>query len=108
MPKISLGTIYRNLNVLKEEGKIQELSLQGGVNRYDGDLRDHYHVRCSACGLVKDVPHVSSRVSDKEIEELTGFRVHFHSLEFIGLCPHCLAKRHQSWHSGISEITKDE
>jgi Fe2+ or Zn2+ uptake regulation protein len=103
MPKISLGTVYRNLNVLKEEGRIQELALLGGINRYDGDLRDHYHVRCSDCGLVEDVPHVSSRVSDKEIEDLTGFRIHFHSLEFIGLCPLCLNMRHQSCHPDRSD-----
>jgi Fur family transcriptional regulator, peroxide stress response regulator len=103
MPKISLGTVYRNLSVLKGEGRIQELSLQGGVSRFDGDMRDHYHVRCSACGRVEDVPHVSSRVSDKEIEDLTGFRIHLHSLEFIGLCPVCLDMRHQSCHPDPTE-----
>ena len=89
MPNISLGTVYRNLNVLKDEGKIQELCFGRGVNRYDGDLRDHYHVRCVECGRVDDVPHISPRASGKEIEKLTGYKIHFHRLEFFGVCPAC-------------------
>ena len=69
MPNISLGTVYRNLKLLTEEGKIQELRIGRGVSRYDGDLRDHYHVRCIECGKVDDVPHISPRASSKEIEE---------------------------------------
>lgn len=89
MPNISLGTIYRNLNLLKEEGKIQELRFGNSVSRYDGDLRSHYHVRCIECGEITDVPHVVPLVSGKQVEELTGYRIHTHHLEFIGLCPDC-------------------
>ena len=90
LPNISLGTVYRNLNLLKDEGKIQELCYGKGVCRYDGDLRDHYHVRCLECGSVEDVPHISPRASSCEIENLTGYRIHAHRLEFVGLCPNCL------------------
>lgn len=90
MPNISLGTIYRNLNLLRDEGKIQELRFGNSVNRYDGDLRSHYHVRCEECGEVTDVPHVIPLVSSQQVEELTGYRIHAHRLEFIGVCPECL------------------
>lgn len=89
MPNISLGTVYRNLNLLRDEGKIQELCFGRGVNRYDGDLRDHYHVRCVACGRVEDVPHISPRASSAEIEKLTMYKIHSHRLEFSGICPEC-------------------
>ena len=89
MPNISLGTVYRNLNFLKDEGKIQELCFGRGVNRYDGDLRDHYHVRCLECGKVEDVPHISPRSSGQEIEKLTGYQIHALRLEYMGICPDC-------------------
>ena len=89
MPNISLGTVYRNLNILNHEGKIKELCFGKAVNRYDGDLRDHYHVRCISCGRVEDVPHVSPRVSSEKIEKLTGYSIHFLRLEFSGICPEC-------------------
>lgn len=86
---ISLGTVYRNLNLLRDEGKIQELHISKGISRYDGDLRDHYHVRCTVCGKIEDVPHVSPRISSDAIEELTGYRIHNCCLEFRGVCSHC-------------------
>ena len=89
MPNISLGTVYRNLNHLRDEGKIQELCFGRGVNRYDGDVRDHYHVRCIECGKVEDVPHVSPRASSQEIGRMTGYRILSHRLEFWGVCPEC-------------------
>ncbi|MBN2031487.1 transcriptional repressor [bacterium] len=92
MPNISLGTIYRNLNLLRDEGKIQELRFGNSVSRYDGDLRSHYHVRCMECGEVVDVPHIVPLVSSQQVEELTGYRIHKHRLEFTGLCPDCLKR----------------
>ena len=93
MPNISLGTVYRNLNFLRDEGQIQELCFGKGVSRYDGDLRSHYHVRCIECGRVEDVPYIAPLVSSLQVEELTGYRIHTHRLEFSGLCPECLNHR---------------
>ena len=89
MHNIIIGTVYRNLNVLRDEGKIRELCFGRGVSRYDGDLRDHYHVRCNVCGIVEDVPHISPRASGNKIEELTGYQIYSHRLEFWGICPKC-------------------
>ena len=90
IPNISLGTVYRNLNLLRDEGKIQELCYGRGISRYDGDLRDHYHVRCLECGCIQDVPHISPRASSCEVESMTGYRIYSHRLEFLGLCPECI------------------
>ena len=89
MPNISLGTVYRNLNLLRDEGKIRELNFSRGSNRYDGDLRYHYHVRCIECGRVEDVPHISPRASSDEIETLTRYRIFSVQLEYLGICPEC-------------------
>jgi Fur family peroxide stress response transcriptional regulator len=101
LPNISLGTVYRNLNLLRDEGKIKELCYGKGISRYDGDLRDHYHVRCLGCGCVQDVPHISLRASSIEVEEMTGFRIHYHRLEFIGLCPDCINRSEIPWRSQL-------
>lgn len=89
MPRISLGTIYRNLNVLRDEGRIQEICINENFRRYDGDIRDHYHVRCIQCGSIEDVPHVSPRMTSDEMESITGYQIIGHRLEFWGFCRSC-------------------
>ena len=56
IPGISLGTVYRNLNVLAEEGLIQKIALGKSTERYDSRLDSHYHMICLKCGRVVDVP----------------------------------------------------
>lgn len=89
MPNISLGTVYRNLNLLKEEGRINELSFGRGVSHYDADLRNHYHVRCIECGRIQDVPQIAPEASSERIERITGYQIYNHRLEFTGICPQC-------------------
>ena len=55
MPKISLGTVYRNLEILSESGIIQKLDVGGTQKRFDGDISIHSHVRCVDCGRVGDI-----------------------------------------------------
>lgn len=90
MPHISLGTVYRNLNFLAGEGKIQRFISEDGSTQYDGDVRDHYHLRCGQCQIIRDVPHVSERISYQDIENQTGFRIFSAHIIFNGLCPECL------------------
>jgi len=89
MSKISKATVYRNLKILKEEGKIRELSISPGIARYDGDIRMHYHIKCLKCGRVDDLPHVFPQVSIEDVGEATGYQVHSHRMEIMGLCPDC-------------------
>ena len=51
-PSISLGTIYRNLTLLAQDGEISRLNLGDGVDRFDGDTSPHYHLLCEKCGGV--------------------------------------------------------
>ena len=55
IPNISKGTVYRNLKILREGGKISELNLNGTVSRYEGNNENHYHFRCEKCGRVFDL-----------------------------------------------------
>src|SRR5512135_2658698 len=55
IPNISLGTVYRNLNILKSQGEITELCYGKGFSRFDGNASHHYHFTCEQCGRILDV-----------------------------------------------------
>jgi Fur family ferric uptake transcriptional regulator len=89
LPRISLGTVYRNLEVMAKMGIIQKLEPASAQKRFDYRTEKHYHVRCERCGRVadvavdpvKDLEEIAQAGSDFDI---TGYR-----LEFSGLCPRC-------------------
>jgi Fur family ferric uptake transcriptional regulator len=88
LPKISLGTVYRNLEQMVHEGLI--LKLDGGTQkRYDGNPKPHHHFRCLACGEMIDLPTVPLDDIRKIIYSLTEFEITSYELEFTGLCPKC-------------------
>ena len=89
IPSISKGTVYRNLNILRETGEISELNLSGAVSRFEGKPDNHYHFRCEKCGRVFDLDEPVNGELDKKVAEKTGFKVSYHQLEFRGLCKEC-------------------
>ena len=89
LPSISLGTVYRNLEVLSQAGLIVTLRLDGRQRRFDGVLKRHYHVRCVQCGGISDVPGGSFRGLDDAAGRASRFTILGHRLTFEGLCPDC-------------------
>jgi Fur family peroxide stress response transcriptional regulator len=89
IPNISLGTVYRNLKLLKQEGEILELDLASTLSRFDGNSQDHYHFRCEQCGRIFDVDEPVDEEIDDRVAQKTGFKVSHHRLEFRGLCKDC-------------------
>jgi Fur family ferric uptake transcriptional regulator len=89
LPRISLGTVYRNLEVLCEDGMARRLTLAGADARYDGVTTRHDHVRCSACGCLRDLE--GDEVPPHPTPPLLagGFRIEGCRLEYFGLCPDC-------------------
>ena len=88
LPNISLGTVYRNLDILCRAGLIRKLHLGGGQKLYDGTTHRHYHVRCVRCGMISDIP--AEPFGDLEAAAaLKGFVILSHELEFEGLCQKC-------------------
>lgn len=90
-PRISRGTVYRNLNLLSETGDIQHVEMPD-VDRFDWRDDHHYHLRCTCCGQVVDVPMDYQQELDQAIAEQTGFQVKQHHTVFEGLCPQCAEK----------------
>lgn len=88
-PSISLGTVYRNLNVLVGNGMINKLKMPSGSDRYDGDLKNHYHVVCDKCGKIYDIGFSVVDELDTKIKSITGVTVTWHQLIIVGICEAC-------------------
>ncbi|MEW6220681.1 MAG: transcriptional repressor [Thermodesulfobacteriota bacterium] len=91
-PRISLATVYRNLEILAESGLVRKIELAGQQKRFDGTMTPHHHVRCEGCGRVGDV------LADCELPDLTSiaqcgtdFALTGCQVVFSGRCPHCQA-----------------
>jgi len=89
IPNISLGTVYRNLKMLRQEGEILELGLAGTLSRFDGKAQNHYHFRCEQCGRIFDVNEQMNEDINERVARKMGFKVSRHRLEFYGLCKDC-------------------
>ncbi len=91
MPRISLGTVYRNLDVLSDHGEIQKIELAGTQRHYDGTPEPHLHVRCERCDRVADVPgEAPSNLPSVVPEGMgSGFRITGYHFELTGVCPEC-------------------
>ena len=89
IPNISLGTVYRNLKLLRESREILEIDLSGTFSRFDGNSDNHYHFRCDKCGRVFDVDEPVNKELDERVARKTGFAISHHRLEFRGLCQEC-------------------
>lgn len=89
LPDISLGTVYRNLNFLRDMGEIMELNYGSSFSRFDGNPVNHYHFACKECGKVFDINISLANEMEKDVENETGFQVESHRIEFYGSCNEC-------------------
>ena len=93
MPDISLGTVYRNLKVLADLGKIREVSILNAGDRYDKTVGLHAHFRCKHCGKVLDVPAKDLDMLEKNVEANTGYLIEGAEVLFVGVCDRCKHER---------------
>ncbi len=87
---LSLGTVYRNLNVLMADGLVKCVGNINGQARYDADMSCHPHFVCTRCGRVIDIElpfETASLLPDAELS--TGCKVSGVELSFFGLCKDC-------------------
>jgi Fur family ferric uptake transcriptional regulator len=89
LPRISLGTVYRNLEILSECSMIQKLEWGGTPKRFDGNVGNHYHVRCIRCGSIEDVPLEPLTALEHAVRGKSDYEIIGSRLEFIGICPQC-------------------
>jgi len=89
LPKISLGTVYTNLELLARTGVIRKLEISGSAARFDGNTKRHCHVHCVRCGRVDDVHDVPVDFTKMGDVSLGGYEILASYLGFIGVCPEC-------------------
>lgn len=89
MPRLSLGTVYRNLQQMARDGRLMEID--GPVTRFDATVRPHTHLRCSCCGCVADVELPYDAALDRAFA-MEGWNITGHSLMFTGVCPVCMGE----------------
>ncbi len=86
---IGQATVYRNINQLVEEGKVQKLSIAGNVDRYDGNSSCHYHLFCEKCGKVFDFYDDSYLDFLANVEKRNGVQIKDTTLILKGICKDC-------------------
>lgn len=94
-PRISLGTVYRNLNLLADMGEAVKITTPHGGDRFDGRTDPHYHVVCTSCGKVFDLKLDSTYM--QEINQLADKYFHgnidSHTTLFYGTCQECIENK---------------
>ena len=89
MSALSLGTVYRNLEVLVAEGEIDEVPGSMGATRYDGNVEPHHHFNCERCGRILDVDLPLPRGLTRRLADDHGLRANRVRISFFGHCPDC-------------------
>jgi Fur family transcriptional regulator, peroxide stress response regulator len=94
-PSMSLATVYKTLDLLKELGEVFEIGCRDD-NHYDGSRpAPHPHLICTNCQKIMDgEPDTSVRRLVAEMEKVSGFQITRHQLNFYGLCPECQQNSH--------------
>ncbi len=89
LPNLSLGTVYRNLNKLSEDGTIQKISISG-ADHFDGNAQNHYHMLCTECRKLFDVNYPVLEDIETKADGFTDGKITSHTITFIGVCNGCL------------------
>jgi Fur family ferric uptake transcriptional regulator len=90
LPRISLGTVYRNLDALVADGVVRKIDTAGAQRKFDTKQEPHYHVRCIRCGAVDDVSVKQTPSFEDMVLNRNGYEIRGFLLEFTGLCSECL------------------
>lgn len=93
LPRIGLGTVYRNLELMAESGIILKLEVGGTQKRFDATVTPHYHIRCSSCGKVDDIDLEVQQEINEAAAKTCNYKILGHHIEFSGICSECLEKK---------------
>ncbi|MBN2279284.1 MAG: transcriptional repressor [Candidatus Marinimicrobia bacterium] len=88
-PNLSLGTVYRNLNILVEQNKVKKIIAGSTFDRFEANLGEHCHMICEKCGVITDfeIGIDSSLIS--QVEENLECKIRHHKFDFFGICKKC-------------------
>lgn len=95
IPSLSLGTLYRNLNTLCDDGQIMRLSA-GGEEHFDAVVRNHAHLKCTKCGRFYDLPDLDGVLDSLPQVSAYAGEIHGCNLIFFGVCENCHGQTEQN------------
>lgn len=93
-PRLSLGTVYRDLNTLVELGKVRRVSIPGEADRFDGQVEQHQHLWCRKCHQVESL-YIDPEKLSELVKSCPGIVAEDWSLTVFGLCSKCAAEESQ-------------
>lgn len=88
-PNVSLGTVYRNLNLLVQINEAIKITTKDESDRFDATTENHYHFSCTKCGSVQDLPMGPFLEVEKEASKYINANILNHELIFYGVCGNC-------------------
>lgn len=88
-PTMSLATVYKTLDLLKEANIIQELNICGNTSRYDVNPKPHPHIVCTKCGKIQNLDVNLSKNLLNKARRTSGYNIDNYQLYFFGVCPYC-------------------
>jgi Fur family peroxide stress response transcriptional regulator len=88
-PRLSLGTVYRNLGILIQQGLVKKLHYGSTFDRFEAKITPHCHLICERCGRISDFDMPAHADLNAEASALTSFSVAYHKIEFFGQCAKC-------------------
>jgi Fur family peroxide stress response transcriptional regulator len=88
-PDLSMGTVYRNLNILIEQGLVNKIDFGSTFDRFESRIQPHYHFICEKCNAVIDLDVPVDNTLNGRIAATTGLAPTRHRIEFFGICPQC-------------------
>ena len=91
-PNLSLGTVYRNLGMLIEQGLVKKIHFGSTFDRFEANTQPHYHLICESCGKIVDLEMPIYYNLNDQAAKLTSFTIFHHIIEFFGLCEDCESK----------------
>ena len=92
-PTMSLATVYKTIEILREIGMVQVLNVGEDSFRYDATVENHPHVRCMDCGRVDDMHDVDASAFVNQVSDKTDYVLSGQQFYFYGICPACQKKQ---------------
>lgn len=90
--EVGQATVYRNMSRMVEEGLVNKIAMSNGVDRYDADLSNHYHLVCRKCGRLMDIFDDKLPERLMKIEKDKHIQIDNTSILLEGICSDCLKK----------------
>ena len=84
-----MGTVYRNLNILMDQGLVKKIDFGSTFDRFDANIGPHYHFICERCGSIIDLELPVDESLNQRVTQATPYDAHRHRIEFFGVCDRC-------------------